>query len=247
MTQLVPVFDAPGELTTLVPYLKPQALELPGETDFETWDEFGHVLRSVAKASNWWLGDWVRFGETKFEDRYLMAMDITGLEYDTVKDCVYVAGRFPPRDRHEGLTFTHHRRAAVLPTLGERKAWLGLAFDNGWSSRELHLNIRQASMEAERSKSTTWDDDATDEESWYYEESADPAFGPAPNEAIIDVTLANEVLVGAHGSNICVMVVITEDDREQAHDVIADVVMKAASLIERELASRGVDASVEMQ
>src|SRR3712207_5341795 len=41
------------------------------------WVSDGQRLGAIGRGVNWWLGDWLRFGNTKFGERYVRASRIT--------------------------------------------------------------------------------------------------------------------------------------------------------------------------
>jgi len=90
-------------------------LELPEDLPFDQWEMIGRKLRSVERAIQWLIGDWLRFGERKYGEMYSQALDVTGSSYQTLANQVYVAGRFEISRRRENLTFTHHAEVAGLP------------------------------------------------------------------------------------------------------------------------------------
>jgi hypothetical protein len=61
---------------------------------FEGWERAGKQISRVVDSSAWWLGDWVVIGQAHFADRYKLAMDAVGLDYQTIRNYVWVARRF---------------------------------------------------------------------------------------------------------------------------------------------------------
>ena len=67
---------------------------------FRDWVTVGKRLASVSSASTWALGDWLLFGERTFGHRYRAALEVTNLDYQTLRNYAWVAGSFaPPRRR----------------------------------------------------------------------------------------------------------------------------------------------------
>jgi len=90
-------------------------LELPDNLPYEQWELIGRKLRSVERAIQWLIGDWIRFGESHYGEMYAQALDATEYSYGTLRNQAYVAGRFELSRRHDNLSFTHHQEVAALP------------------------------------------------------------------------------------------------------------------------------------
>ncbi|MBD0672382.1 hypothetical protein BU198_17125 [Streptomyces sp. CBMA156] len=116
-------------------------LRVPGSVSFEDWERAGVGLARMADSSAWCLGDWVLFGRNRFPDRYRWAMEAAGLDYQTIRNYVWVARRFEPPRRREGLSFGHHAEVAAL-TDGEQDLWMALAEYHQWSRNRLRSEIR---------------------------------------------------------------------------------------------------------
>ena len=108
---------------------------------FDVWRALGARVGSHSSASSWWLGDWLAFGRMKYGRRYREALDVTGLDYQTLRNYAVVARRFEPLRRRKQLTFHHHAEVCALPQ-AEQEHWLDLAGQHCWSKRELRRQIR---------------------------------------------------------------------------------------------------------
>lgn len=129
-TALVPVS---GALTTTT------SLDLGDHTSREEWERVGKVLGELGRAHQWWLGDWIRFGERKYGETYEAAMAITGLEYQALANYAWVAGEVSTRV--ESLSWSHHREVAALDP-ADHATWLERAEAENWSVRDLKQQIR---------------------------------------------------------------------------------------------------------
>jgi hypothetical protein len=108
---------------------------------FEEWRALGARLGVYAKASSWWLGDWLAFGQTKYGRRYKEAIGATGLDYQTLRNYAVVARRFELSRRRDTLSFHHHAEVCGLRD-DDQDRWLDLAAERGLSTRELRRRIR---------------------------------------------------------------------------------------------------------
>ncbi len=88
---------------------------LPRPLPFEAWLAVGTQLAAVAASSAWCLGDWLAYGQAAYAGRYQEAIEQTGLEYQTLRNYAWVAGRFELSRRRDTLSFGHHAEVAALP------------------------------------------------------------------------------------------------------------------------------------
>jgi hypothetical protein len=122
--------------------LSKTGLRLQKNLPFERWVEIGEQLGQFMRAAAWAIGDWVFHGQWEYRKRYEEALAVTGLDYGTLRDYAYVAGRFELERRHAKLSFTHHRIVAALKP-AEQDRWLKRAETEKWSSKELLEHVRQ--------------------------------------------------------------------------------------------------------
>jgi hypothetical protein len=117
---------------------------------FERWMQIGRRVSMYSDASQWWLGDWLVFGEDMYGRRYKQAVGLTGLEYQTLRNYAMVARRFPLARRRAGLSFHHHAEVCPLPD-EEQEYWLNRAQAEAWSRNTLrrHLRARRAPVHTE--------------------------------------------------------------------------------------------------
>lgn len=120
-------------------------LVIAGDTSFEEWSSFGEWLQSAERSLMWWIGDWMRFGEHKWGEKYAQAIAATGHAYQTLRDAAWVSGAYDLSCRHDKLSWTHHREAAALP---ERHRILDEAESAGWSVRETRAAVNRLKNEA---------------------------------------------------------------------------------------------------
>jgi hypothetical protein len=112
------------------------------------WVRCGRSLGTVGRACGWWLGDWVRYGNARYGDRYKLAAQITGYDAQTLMNMAYVASRFAFSRRKEGLSFSHHAEVAALPQ-PDQDSWLETAASEHLSVRALREALRKARREGD--------------------------------------------------------------------------------------------------
>jgi len=112
------------------------------ELDATDWLRQGRWLGSLGRAVGWWIGDWLRYGNARYGERYAAAERITGYDRQTLMNMVYVASRVEAPRRREPLSFSHHAEVAALPA-PEQERWLELAERDGLSVRVLRGEVRR--------------------------------------------------------------------------------------------------------
>lgn len=108
---------------------------------YERWAEMGTLFGRILRASAWWIGDWLRFGETKWGEKYTQAIENTGLSYEGLRNIVSVCGRVELSRRRDNLSFAHHEVVAALPAQ-QQEEMLERAEAEGWTRNELRQAIK---------------------------------------------------------------------------------------------------------
>lgn len=103
----------------------------------------GRRFGEIGRCSQWWLGDWIKYGNAKFGERYSRAMKLTGYDVQSLMNMVYVASRFEISRRRENLSWSHHATLAPLD-LAEQEYWLTRAIAEKLSVADLRVELRGA-------------------------------------------------------------------------------------------------------
>jgi hypothetical protein len=112
------------------------------ELTVSDWVRQGRWLGTIGRCSAWWIGDWVRYGNARYGDRYGPAARVTGYDLQSLRNMAYVAGRFEVPRRRGTLSFSHHAELAGLPA-DEQDLWLDRAEAGALSVRALRSELRQ--------------------------------------------------------------------------------------------------------
>ncbi len=112
------------------------------ELTVEEWRAQGTRLGSASRSTNWWLGDWVRFGANHHGQKYEVASAVTGYDEQTLMNMVYVASRFQISRRREILSWSHHAELAALDQ-DEQEFWLDRTAAERLSVRGLRRELRE--------------------------------------------------------------------------------------------------------
>jgi len=116
---------------------------LPGDDgmSLRDWLLAGRHLGLVGRNVAWWIGDWLRYGNQQYGERYARAASITGYDVQSLMNMVYVASRFTPDRRRDALSWSHHAEVAALDE-EQQERWLEIAAMERMSVRSLRAEVR---------------------------------------------------------------------------------------------------------
>lgn len=137
------VFAAAGPLSGTV---SATGYELPAGLSYEAWAAEGSVLIAMAQASMWWVGDWIRYGEHNYGEKYAQAIEATGHAIQTLRNAVWVCDRIPPSQRRAGLPFSIHKAVAGLEPK-ERREVLDRAEVDHLSEYDVRAEVKRLRAE----------------------------------------------------------------------------------------------------
>jgi hypothetical protein len=105
------------------------------------WSAVGRRFGEIGRCSQWWLGDWIHYGNLRFGERYSRAAKLTGYDAQSLMNMVYVSSRFAISRRRENLSWSHH---ATLAALDEetQEHWLTRAGEERMSVADLRVELR---------------------------------------------------------------------------------------------------------
>jgi hypothetical protein len=113
------------------------------DIDLAEWTAVGRRLGAMGRCGQWGLGDWIRYGNSKFGEKYTRAAKITGYDVQTLTNMVYVASKFEISRRREMLSWSHHETLAALDC-GDQDFWLERAEAEKLSVADLRTELRGA-------------------------------------------------------------------------------------------------------
>ncbi|WTL59988.1 LmbU family transcriptional regulator [Nocardia sp. NBC_01499] len=120
-------------------------LRIQGPLPYQEWTQAGRRLTDAHNSSAWCLGDWLVYGQNRYESRYRTAINEAGLDYQTLRNYAWVARKFPIDRRRENLSFQHHAEVAALTT-EMQDFWLERAERFSWSRNQLRGYIRSGEI-----------------------------------------------------------------------------------------------------
>jgi len=105
------------------------------------WLATGRRLGTIGRCSQWWIGDWIRYGTARWGERYAEAARVTGYDVASLRNMAWVASQFDLSLRSDKLSWSHH---VLLAPLGaeEQQRWLDRAFEQRLSVADLRLELR---------------------------------------------------------------------------------------------------------
>lgn len=115
---------------------------------FSEWREAGDQLLRVGRAWQWWVGDWILYGESAFEDKYADVIEQTGYEYATISHVISVARRVDASRRRDELSWSHHAEVAPLEP-DQQVEWLQRAVDEDLTLARFRTVLREVKGERE--------------------------------------------------------------------------------------------------
>lgn len=111
------------------------------DLDHSDWLATGRRLGAIGRCSQWWVGDWVRYGTARWGEKYAEAARVTGYDVASLRNMAWVASRFDLSLRNDKLTWSHHVLLAPLER-EEQRHWLQRASEERLSVADLRLELR---------------------------------------------------------------------------------------------------------
>ncbi len=105
------------------------------------WLATGRRLGAIGRCSQWWIGDWIRYGTSRWGEKYADAARVTGYDVASLRNMAWVASQFDLSLRSDKLTWSHHVLLAPLED-EEKRHWLERAASERLSVADLRLELR---------------------------------------------------------------------------------------------------------
>jgi len=112
-----------------------------GDLGQAEWLATGRRLGAIGRCSQWWIGDWIRYGSARWGEKYVEAARVTGYDVASLRNMAWVAAQFDPSLRSDKLTWSHHVLLAPLDP-DQQAYWLGRAREERLSVADLRLELR---------------------------------------------------------------------------------------------------------
>lgn len=115
-------------------------LEVETSTTVDEWWRVGKAIFKIETASQWLIGDWIRYGEARFNKSIYEVAELLKRDPKTLQNWSWVCSKFPISRRREKLFFSHHEAVAKRP-VEQQDLILDAAAAEGWSLREMRQQI----------------------------------------------------------------------------------------------------------
>ncbi|HEX4304590.1 MAG TPA: hypothetical protein VHZ54_01005 [Solirubrobacterales bacterium] len=110
--------------------------------DHADWIVAGRRLGAIGRCSQWWVGDWIRYGNAKWGEKYVEAARVTGYDVASLRNMAWVAAQFDLSLRSDKLTWSHHVLLAPFEP-EEKRYWLERASAERFSVADLRIELRR--------------------------------------------------------------------------------------------------------
>lgn len=135
-----------------------KGLQITGNPTFEEWDAVGKTLDFLKGAIQFAYGDWLRYGEKRWGEKYAQAVEETGKDAGTLRDYVWVSSAVDLSLRKDNLSFDHHKAVAPMrkedgsPDIEKQRHYLELAVEKELPVSKLRGVIKEdkRAVEAKR-------------------------------------------------------------------------------------------------
>jgi len=87
-------------------------LVVKGKPSFDAWEECGSYLQRIEGAIQFWIGDWLNFGQHAYGEKYAQAVSETQAE--TWRHYAWVSDNVDACIRIHNLSWSHHLQVAKL-------------------------------------------------------------------------------------------------------------------------------------
>lgn len=94
--------------------VKTTGLDIKSGMPIDDWLQLGEQLKRVESGIQWWIGDWLNYGERNYGEKYTQGLDATDYSLKGLQNIAYVAGRVETSRRRELVPFSTHSEIASL-------------------------------------------------------------------------------------------------------------------------------------
>lgn len=145
-----PPHGEPGLLEIPGCEFTPTSLILPKDLTYNQWERIGRQLQLAGLAIQWWIGDWLVYGEHRWREKYAQAIQVTGKAEQTLMNYRFVAKAISPSRRRETVDFSTHAEVASLDEEDQERILSKAAKEN--TSRRAVRREAEAVRRANRPK-----------------------------------------------------------------------------------------------
>lgn len=118
----------------------------PLDPTLDHYTKLGTWLGLMNRASVWWIGDWLLYGEGRYGERWSQALTATGLTEETLRQRMAVCEAIPPDRRKANVGFSLHHAVKNLPAR-DRDRLLTNAAAHAWTLAQMNHAIKELTRE----------------------------------------------------------------------------------------------------
>ena len=100
-------YGIPGEISEI-------GVEFSPALRYAAWARAGLLLGRLGRSHQFWIGDWLVFGEARYGERFAQAAEATGYDAGTLLNLAHVARAVERSRRRPELSWGHHHAVAAL-------------------------------------------------------------------------------------------------------------------------------------
>lgn len=170
------LLDVLGDAGTVTPT---SLVLLDPTLPYEQWEALGKMFASWQDSVQWWIGDWLLFGEGKrpYGETYTQAAEMTGRAVQTLMNYSSTCRRVPQHVRRPAVKFSIHTEVASL-NINQQRHWLARVEREHLTREELRDLLREERSAKETGTEPVGAGDVVDAE----ERSEKPV--PSPPESV---------------------------------------------------------------
>lgn len=133
----------------------PTSLKLPPDLSYDHWERIGRQLQLANVAVQWWIGDWLVYGEHRWREKYAQGVQQFGKAEQTLMNYHYVAKAISSSRRREQVDFSTHAEVAGLDE-DDQERILAKAANEGTTRKQ----VRREAEKVRRAKQPTPESDS---------------------------------------------------------------------------------------
>jgi hypothetical protein len=122
-------------------------LTLPPDLPYERYESIGALLGYADRMINWYIADWLVYGEHQYGHKFHQAAEVLGKSPRTLINIQNVGRNVPPQRRRTAtVDFWHHYEVGALPAADQRRI-LKEAETEGLTKMQVRDRAREAKGE----------------------------------------------------------------------------------------------------
>ena len=126
----------------------PTRLIAHGDPTFEDWERVGIFLRYVDTGAQFWIGDWLNYGEPVYGEKYSQALEHTGYELSTLETYAWISRSVPPSNRKETIPFGYYSNGLAALSPSDQAMWIQRILDEKLKRGEFKTLLRASKRSA---------------------------------------------------------------------------------------------------